>query len=386
MWGSLVSVLLVFTGCQQGTEGLTGAGFNESPSLGSRQAELQGAESSGGTDNLNPAHGAAWFLGAHNTIKYCYSVAEGFGVDGLDLEQSIEAAFRKWGDYIIKKQVSWGGVTFATKLKLQRCDGTEDLKFYFGTQDNKTRVAVKALGYPVAFAAMTSFDFHRNWGKGYVWISAHGSLGNGYPDWKLADSRDSVLLHEIGHIFGCGHVNGTVMSFDLAGVLSQGRGITSIDYSRELSHCTDCRTTYAAAPRIGSIEVVEKGFGENYLPQAFERLIGQPPSGQVTATFTAEKTELDLTLGDSFGSHTFRIERTQLLSSMKDSVLLFKSSRGLVRLFTGYTFLGILQDVFGNATQVTYSLNMNEAAVSIEALTPSGLQTLFYSFGPREEY
>ncbi|MGZ3693350.1 MAG: hypothetical protein ACXWQO_04040 [Bdellovibrionota bacterium] len=95
----------------------------------------------------------------------------------------------------------------------EHCDGTEDLKIYYGVENESVREAKKLYDNPAAFAHLESYDEQTGQGKGFIWIARSPEILF-HPYHRLA-----LLIHEMGHAFGHDHIEGTIMDGNIAGIL-----------------------------------------------------------------------------------------------------------------------------------------------------------------------
>jgi len=161
----------------------------------------EGGESSGGGENMSPENGSAWFLGKDKTIETCYIRLDGFGADDQTVRTAIEDTFSNWADYFDKKNIE---IDVATKLHIKpKCQGNEDLTYYFGVMPNEVKKRIGKFDHPTAFSVRKTYDLEKGWGKGFVWVNKDFSYDGDAPDWKGSPNCIfSTLLHESGHIFG----------------------------------------------------------------------------------------------------------------------------------------------------------------------------------------
>jgi Matrixin len=173
-----------------------------------------GGEAGNGGDNPPPDAGVAWFLGKDHVVRVCYELADDFGADKATVEEVITSAFSTWRNYITIKQVfddtDLSEYQPAMQEKIISCDGSEDIKFELGISNAQIKLDSAQYYKPTAFAQRSSYDSKKGWGKGYIWVaSAKSSTGF---DWSRKFPLHGILLHELGHVFGCEHVENTIMS------------------------------------------------------------------------------------------------------------------------------------------------------------------------------
>jgi hypothetical protein len=277
---------------------------------------MSGGYSGGGGDRLRGfSDGAAWFNGSNRKIRVCQDVASDFGKSMTDTRASVEKAFGIWKDYLTKKKLYDGNhpaLGFTLQLDFQNaCDGSEDLKFYFGTRDESVEQGLKAYVDPVAMAVRTEYHREQMWARGFVWVAKTGEKNpvTNYPDWSGKNRLLGILLHELGHVFGCDHVPGTIMDEGIVSMLSQSDlsspMLAQIDITRELYRCDSC-----AMKVQGHIEVWGDPEGntehENVRTgRLYKQLFGRPIENEMYLDL--EKAEKSNTYRLSFFSHPGRV-------------------------------------------------------------------------------
>jgi hypothetical protein len=97
--------------------------------FGNASLARAGGEVSGGGDNLDPATGAAWFVG-FAPVRFCIHSTPSFGVSDEVVTAEILESAKTWSDYVVNKRI--GFQVDMNLAKSEICDGTEDLDFYLG--------------------------------------------------------------------------------------------------------------------------------------------------------------------------------------------------------------------------------------------------------------
>jgi hypothetical protein len=256
---------------------------------GSALAVQTGGSTGGGSDNHLLETNSAWFLGT-GSIRVCMTYSPTFGASADEGWRAIEEAFRMWDSYIVQHKVYTSlapEARLATQLsRLASCDGTEDLAFHLGTTSAEVEKEKKAFHNPTAFAARTFYDPKKHWGRGLIWLASTKTVDPGpglapIPDWSLPKALLGMILHEVGHVLGCGHVQGTVMMSGISQYVHspyfQQAGVT-IDLDRELAYCGYC--TYEMEAKVYTAYAG--------VPALLKRLLGKAPNGDVMVTFRQE--------------------------------------------------------------------------------------------------
>ncbi len=192
-----------------------------------------------GVENGKQNH-RAWFLDKDRTIHYCVMKTSNFGFTDQEVDDLIVKSFKTWSNY----NVTHTGNTYSFASKIERqdlCDDSEDLKFYFGVINNQIKADMPQYVLPRAFAELENYDLLSRWGKGHVWLIQPGTAFYAPKQWA-PEALEATILHEMGHIFGCSHVPGTIMDDELSKYLtwssqnfkSMNIPYSHIDWQREL--------------------------------------------------------------------------------------------------------------------------------------------------------
>lgn len=304
----------------------------------SKNLKSEGHEQGNGVDNLPYDYSDAWFSG-DVTVNYCVEIANDFGLPEKTVLDNVQSAFKKWKDYIgsnkINEQMLRNAlsslepneqdkakdlVAFTKTNLLQSCDGHEDVKFYFGTEDKAVSEAKKAHVDPTAFAQNIFRDVYTGKGKGFVWIAKQASLTKdwmkeAYPDWSLPNALLGILTHEIGHIYGIGHIEGTIMDPVLGIFLRKNtlgflpedfrqRALKEIDFKKQLftpSIMSDLRSyegqmtitaMYFCRPLSCPLNSYDPVKVDQEITENFQYIVGRVPVGTVTSSYFQGKLKL----------------------------------------------------------------------------------------------
>jgi hypothetical protein len=348
-----------------------------------------GSWSSAGGDWSFLNANTAWFVGADRTVTLCYEVAPGFGADSASLERAIRTGFESWTRYIddkgIQTRYQARNAQLATHYRLLgTCDGTQDLTLYFGVQSAAIAQAAKAFVRPVSFAHKGHYDWRHGWSKGFLWFSMPKTYSPEFPDWSVADQLQGMMLHELGHVFGCDHVDGTIMSESIVVVAmatsdpSTAAGahlmLTSIDQSRELV-LSDRLVSYS-----GFLPVDGTADGR----QSYAWLVGRPLVGSVTATLrrTAPRAFV-LAITDAQGSVQAAVTLTQEPYEFAGGAKAFRvdydEGDAAVDAALGQVALGTLtaQDGTRRPIVITRNATSGEAPLSLQLADTPQRQPLF---------
>ena len=275
-----------------------------------------GGWSSSGGDNLNPNDGAAWFNGT-KSVTFCIVSSPTFGVSDNDVASTIQSSAQTWREYLKDKQIE---TQIDTQLKWNsRCIGAEDVVFYLGVSGSASvEAARKNYDNPTAFAVETTFNPTQGWGKGAVWIASSKSLRPDFPNWSLPSALSGIVLHELGHIFGCAHVDGTIMTAKINDLLLEAesgsaqvqKNLSKIDHQRELRICETCAVHFSGQTYF------EQGAHETSETIAtFARFMGRESVGPIEAFVERpagneddlRRSGFTLTIHDALGSKKFPI-------------------------------------------------------------------------------
>jgi len=253
-----------------------------------------GHETGNGTGD-NPYDGVAWFGKRidDKAINICYQVSENFSKTEIDFEYLIRSRFEIWKKYFLDtysickdyQTTTKGTICLQTKYTISStCDSEVDLKIYFGSepQNNSDLLKLNKLKKSAGAAVLESFRKENViWGKGLIWIAPENYYYTGYPNWKDLGVLKTTLLHEIGHVFGSDHVQGTIMEENIYKLFNKIKTKATnyydkIDWERYL---------YPKTMALDNETTLLSGYHIQKRNALFEYLYNRPPQGKVRIVY-----------------------------------------------------------------------------------------------------
>lgn len=305
---------------QISNSGVSPQSCNCSPALPQPQKPpvilMAGGGENGGGDLQDEDYGATWFLG-EQPIRYCLEVAPNFGVSADEIGKTVDGAFETWKNYIAEKRIHYklpkAEQPSVSRIYMNKCDGTEDLKFHFGTMTPEIQQIKSHYKNPAGFVHRISYNNETGRGKGLLWIAPPGSVvpSKKVPDWTLPNFLRGQLLHELGHVYGCEHVDRTIMRENIVSLLLPD---TTLESRSQLDKIDGEKML--AFPENGT-ELSLKGrirrLDNDASRSVFKKFSGRDSTGEITGVFKSDtrgKT-MELRLKDDTGSVVIPITMTQ---------------------------------------------------------------------------
>lgn len=346
-----------------------------------------GKETGNGTDIVAQETDSAWFVGKDKDVHYCIVRSPDFSVNLTTIEKEVSDALAKWALYYNVKYLDRTSPNLPDPLvlatgyyKSEKCDESTDLTFYFGTTNAEIEKARAKYQKPIGLAEPTSYDRAKGWGRGFIWIAHEKSIEPWLPNWQTKNALQGVLLHEIGHVYGVGHIAGTIMSDDYTSLLIAHPDSSENRFLAQINHWVEVLpvTWSGKGIRYYSNLWPSEAAGGRPDPELFKLLVGRAPEGKITARLKTDETsgkgELRLTDNDG-DTHTYiSIDLFERESEMRRPFgpPVFKVVRDEVK-WKGNTYLG---RVWANSYSISRFGTMRlptgeEVTVVIEHNTPS---------------
>lgn len=260
----IVLFLLCLTACSVQKNAPLGGVVPEEPDFIVPAPSAGGTDFGGGGDLATEPQARHWFSGAPS-VPYCIEVSPDFGVAPDKVNSIVIESLARWETYLTQKRLPTS--VLSIKPVETNCDAAR-LVFLFGEWKSELDQPRTRYLHPLAFA-------HKKGDVGYLWFAAQGVSS---PRWNENDSLRTMVLHELGHVYGNAHVPGTIMDADIAKRLADlpTERINEIDYEEQLAICFNC----------------DVHIKRSFLPQAgddpslsLQRLLGRAPRGEVLVEF-----------------------------------------------------------------------------------------------------
>jgi hypothetical protein len=261
------------------------------------------------------------------------------------------------------------------------CDGREDLRFLLGSEDAEVIREKAHYERPSAISYRKGFDSAAGWSKGWIWFSSAGAVDSmrGFPNWRDDTTFRTILLHELGHVFGNIHVSGTIMDREtsrrLADRVIKREWIGKVDQTKEL-------LMTGAGPRKTHGYLGGAGYFNAF--RAFEWLTGRAAAGTIRAEYrrgsqVGDGVELAVKDDESEFIYSFSLKPAFHNPHYSADVPVFKRLMGkasISMLSEGQVLFGTLHHPAKGDVVALFETNMS----SIDAIGPFGIKVLINGF------
>ena len=201
-----------------------------------------GSFAGNGADNTSSLRDIAWFSDASaalqkdKKIHWCLLRHKDFQLSEEKSLELIQKAILKWKNYLDQKgfskdkimslapnlEIKKGGIFWDLQFDKQ-CNEKTEITFKLGIEDEEILKDSKKYQEPFVFSEKKVAYANARWSKGYVWFMNGKESGpfdqKQTPNWNQEIYFSALLIHELGHILGCRHVDGTIMRSDITKVL-----------------------------------------------------------------------------------------------------------------------------------------------------------------------
>lgn len=229
-----------------------------------------------------------WFLGT-SPIQACIEVSPDFPFAAKMAMAMVDLTVRNWREYLKSKSLASNWylqipfINFNIRFS-SSCRGHEALTIYFGGKPARVRPYLEKFQDPRGFEVLEDYDAKTGVGRGFIWISEK------LPEFSFLTGPDqilTILMHEFGHILGCGHVAGTIMREDLAQFIRSATPLvltpnemtafpTVMDHTKELFFALD--------RGVKALQPIETHPDPAQI-EIFKLLLGRSPEGPVWMGF-----------------------------------------------------------------------------------------------------
>jgi hypothetical protein len=267
-----------------------------------------GGGSSGGGGETADIAGSAWFT-VPRPISYCFDSAADFGISEANADKHFKAAVKTWQAYLKARSTS-----LHARFTKGFCDGRQDLTIYLGMETSEVKDAKKRYISPVSLVERTAYNFEDGWGKGFLWVASSGTvLSEPFtaPDWNLRLRLQILFTHELGHILGCDHFDGTIMDDYIPKYVTMVDKFSDkqLEWRKEIDQN---RALVAPRPTETAIYTGElmpaESKGGLSGQGAFEVLFGRAPLGKTRGELTIGKyATQQMVVSDSLGTFTLKL-------------------------------------------------------------------------------
>ncbi len=247
---------------------------------------------------------SAWFLDSTKTVNYCVIRDDKFSLNIADLNSTIDWAFVQWVSYMDSVKLNQRPQAFSLARQFHQVANCADadLQFLFGIQNAQIEQYKKQdFFHPISFARRTQFNSKTGWGKGLLWVADDSEFidpltAKSAIAWGDRIKMKAILLHELGHVFGVGHWDATIMKQDILTSLlvdSNAYNFTHITNSWELTSIS--KSIWKTGDQYNELGEMNA--------TAFFKLVGRAPQGVIHGQWITDQQQI--LVQDDLGQYVF---------------------------------------------------------------------------------
>ncbi|MGE0171912.1 MAG: hypothetical protein AB7T49_03970 [Oligoflexales bacterium] len=201
---------------------------------------------------------SAYFGDPTRMVTYCVALSPTFGLTEERFDELLKESLDAWKDYLAAR--TWGNQSKVLKINSFRYQkgpcANADLLFILGQFENPVAKSI-ACGHQAPGAAFKIENkIAERWSRATIWLSNEltlkedlqthcaqsmlSEIPDHFPDWNAMDNLPfkAVLMHELGHVLGFRHVEGTLMSENISRFVKDPADhkleLSNIDWQRVL--------------------------------------------------------------------------------------------------------------------------------------------------------
>jgi hypothetical protein len=261
-------------------------------------------ERSGGTRIFSESAGldseSSYFADPTRKVGYCVSRSAQFGVSDERFDALLLEALSTWKEYLKARAYEAAPLSHKLIFKVNSlqyekrpCENA-DLIFFLGKMDHP-KVKGVACGLKAPGAAFKIENkIAERWSRSLIWLSNDGTLKKDleencaqsslneipaqYPDWKASENINlkAVLIHELGHVLGFRHTDGSIMSEKISRLIEN-----PTRHTWELTHIDWQRVLLSLEPR-DSLSIDLPVETDKQRADLFRKISGREPTGKIT--------------------------------------------------------------------------------------------------------
>lgn len=276
--------------------------------------------------SASTSEGTAWFYDPSQEFSYCIETHPNLRIETPNAQLVIEQVIAQWRNYMDERAVHHDlepRLQISTNLKLKQstpCAPDVNLVFLLGHPTNHPAVAAilgaQAPTAALSFAHRADMDVYAGTSRGFIWVAPAGSKNPLFntPNWSTENTLHGVLLHEMGHVFGTGHIQGTIMdaeNLDKDVFDASARDDAYGERARKrLRHIDQYRPLYDSDHydfKVNGRLTPSEYTDTEVSVRAFKLFTDRSPRGRTRAALVRRQAQYYFYLIDEAGDHEFQV-------------------------------------------------------------------------------